>query len=169
MPWGIAIDGRGFVYVADWKTDRVQKLTADGEHVSSFGMGSGDGPGELRRPSSVAIDGDGDVYVVDWGNNRLNVYTEGGEFLTSFVGDADRLPKWAQDSVDSNPDYGKARRRVDLSPEYLFRRPMAVNVDDQGRIMVLGGHLRADADIRQGAGLRRRTRQPVNNVRRGRG
>ncbi len=136
-PWGIAVDSRGQVYVADWKNDRVQKFTADGEYVASIGLGSGDGPGELNRPSDVAIDKDGDVYVVDWGNYRLNVYTGDGDFLTSFVGDADKLPKWAQDSVDANPDYGKARRRVDLSPEYLFRRPVAVNVDDEGRIMVL--------------------------------
>ena len=137
MPWGIAVDSRGQVYVADWKNDRVQKFTADGEYVASIGLGSGDGPGELNRPSSVAIDKDGDVYVVDWGNNRLNVYTGDGDFLTSFVGDADKLAKWSQDSVDANPDYQKARRRVDLSPEYLFRRPVAVNVDDEGRIMVL--------------------------------
>ena len=137
MPWGIAVDGGGHVYVADWKNDRVQKFTGEGEYVASFGLGSGDGAGELNRPSSVAVDRDGDVYVVDWGNNRLNVYAEDGGFLTTFVGDADKLPKWAQDSVDANPDYAKARRRVDLSPEYLFRRPMAVNVDDDGRIMVL--------------------------------
>jgi DNA-binding beta-propeller fold protein YncE len=137
MPWGIAVDGGGHVYVADWKNDRVQKFTADGEYVATIGLGAGDGPGELRHPSGVAIDSDGDIYVVDWGNNRMNVYAEDGDFLTTFVGDADKLPKWAQDSVDANPDYAKARRRVDLSPEYLFRRPMAVNVDDGGRIMVL--------------------------------
>ncbi len=137
MPWGIAVDGNDDVYVADWKNDRVQKFTRDGKYLTSFGRGSGDGDGELTRPNSVAIDKDGDVYIVDWGNYRLNIYTSGGDFLTSFVGDADKLPKWAQDSVDANPDFQKARRRVDLSPEYLFRRPVAVNVDDDGHIMVL--------------------------------
>jgi DNA-binding beta-propeller fold protein YncE len=137
MPWGIAVDSGGHVYVADWKNDRVQKFTGEGEYVASFGLGSGDGAGELNHPSSVAVDRDGDVYVVDWGNNRLNVYAEDGGFLTTFVGDADKLAKWSQDSVDANPDYAKARRRVDLSPEYLFRRPVAVNVDNDGRIMVL--------------------------------
>ena len=136
MPWGIGIDGNGEVYVADWQNDRVQKFTHDGKYLTSFGR-SGSGDGELTKPSSVAIDKNGDVYVVDWGNYRLNIYTSDGEFLTSFVGDADKLAKWAQDSVDANPDYQKARRRVDLSPEYLFRRPVAVNVDDEGRIMVL--------------------------------
>ena len=137
MPWGISVDTNGDVYVADWKNDRVQKFTHDGKYLTSFGRGSGDGEGELNSPSNVAVDKDGDVYVVDWGNNRLNVYTGGGDFLTSFVGDADKLAKWSQDSVDANPDYQKARRRVDLSPEYLFRRPVSVNVDNDGHIMVL--------------------------------
>jgi DNA-binding beta-propeller fold protein YncE len=136
MPWGIGIDKGGAVYVADWKNDRVQKFTSRGKYLATFGA-CGTGEGELQRPSSVAVDDGGDVYVVDWGNNRLNIYDADAEFLTSFVGDADKLPKWGQDSVDANPDYQKARRRVDLSPEYLFRRPVAVKVDGDGHIIVL--------------------------------
>ena len=39
--------------------------------------------------------------------------------------------------MDSSPDYVKARKRVDLTPERWFKRPTAVNVDEEGRIMVL--------------------------------
>ena len=135
-PWGIAIDKQGDVYVADWKNDRVQKFSPEGEYLATFGR-SGTGDGELQHPSGVAIDNEGDVYVADWGNERLNIYSSDGTFLTAFMGDADRLPPWAQESVDANPDYAKARRRVDLTPEHAFGRPVAVNVDDEGRIMVL--------------------------------
>ncbi|MCE2405526.1 MAG: hypothetical protein J4F43_10275, partial [Dehalococcoidia bacterium] len=125
----------------------------DGEYVASIGLGSGDGPGELNRPSGVAIDKDGDVYVVDWGNYRLNVYAEDGDFLTSFVGDADKLPKWAQDSVDA-PQGGPVAR-VPVPPargrERGRRRPHHS----------AGDHLRPYADIRQGAGVRRRPREPL--------
>ncbi len=136
MPWGIAIDNNGHVYVADWNNDRVQKFTAEGRYLTTFGT-PGMGDGELRRPSNIAIDSEGDVYIIDWGNKRLNIYTPFGDFLTSFMGDADRLPKWGQEQVDANPDVQKARRRADLTREQLFRRPVAVNVDDEGRIMVL--------------------------------
>ena len=136
MPWGIAIDKAGDVYVADWKNGRVQKFSPGGEYLASFGE-PGTGDGKLHRPSGVAIDNDGDVYVTDWGNERLNIYGPGGTFLTAFIGDADRLSPWSQDSVDANPDFQKARRRVDLTPERRFGRPVAVNVDDEGRIMVL--------------------------------
>ena len=136
MPWGIAIDKPGDVYVADWKNDRVQKFSPGGEYLATFGK-PGTGDGELHRPSGIAIDNEGDVYVADWGNERLNIYTPDGTFLTAFVGDADRLSPWAQATVDANPDVQKARRKVDLTPERRFARPVAVNVDDEGRIIVL--------------------------------
>ena len=139
MPWGIVLDRLGDVYVADWKNDRVQKFTTDGEYLATFG-GAGTGEGELQRPSDVAIDQQGDVYVTDWGNDRLNTYASDGTFLTAFAGDAERLSVWAQDVVNANPDYNKARRRADLAVERSFRRPVAVNVDQEGRIMVADCH-----------------------------
>ncbi len=136
MPWGIAIDKDGDVYVADWKNDRVQKFSPNGEYLATFGN-SGSGEGELSRPTGVAIDDEGDVYVTDWGHKTLNIYASDCSFVTSFIGDAEKLAPWAQDMVDANPDYQKARRRADLTPEWRFNRPVAVNVDEQGRIMVL--------------------------------
>ena len=136
MPWGIAIDREGSVYVADWKNDRVQKLSPEGKHLATFGT-PGTGEGQLRAPTDVAIDDQGDVYVADWGNQRLNIYAGDGSFITSFIGDAEKLSRWAQAHVDANPDYKKARLRTDLTPEWRFGRPVAVNVDGDGRIIVL--------------------------------
>ena len=136
MPWGIAIDKQGDVYVADWKNDRVQKFSPDGEYLATFGQ-TGTGDGELRYPTGVAIDNEGDVYVIDCGNDRLNIYASDGTYVTNFLGDAQNLSTWGQEMVDANPDMQKARLRADLTPQGLFRRPTAVNVDDEGRIMVL--------------------------------
>ena len=136
MPWGITVDKQGDVYEADWKNHRVQKFSPDGEYLATYGrLGTGDG--ELHFPSDVAVDNEGDVYVVDWGNHRLNIYAPDGAFVTAFTGDAQTLSKWSQAVVDANPDYRKARLRADVSPEWRFGRPVAVNVDDEGRIMVL--------------------------------
>ena len=135
-PWGIAIDKEGDVYVADWKNDRVQKFSPDGQFLAFFGR-SGTGDGELHRPTGVAVDKDGDVYVTDWGNDRLNIYAPDGTFLTNLIGDAETLSVWGQAQIDANPDMQKARRRVDLTPQWRFKRPVAVNVDNEGRIMVL--------------------------------
>ena len=136
MPWGIAIDKAGDVYVADWKNSRVQKFSPDGKYLATFGA-PGTGAGELSRPTGIAIDDEGDVYITDKDNNTLNIYASDGTYITSFIGDAENLSPWAQAVVDANPDYAKARMRVDKTPEFRFRRPISVNIDDQGRIMVL--------------------------------
>ena len=135
-PWGIAIDKAGDVYVADWHNDRVQKFTPDGRVLAVFGQ-SGGGKGQLHQPSDVAVDKDGDVYVTDWGNNKVEVYDSEGVHLAAFLGDAERLSKWAQTVVDSNPDVVKARLRVkSLEPEWRFARPIAVEVDDDGKVLI---------------------------------
>lgn len=139
FPWGITLDNEGNVYVADWKNDRVQKFTAEGMYLATFGR-PGSAEGELHRPTGVAVDEEGDVYVTDWGNNRLNIYTPTGEYITEFYGDSDKLSPAHQDGVDANPDAAKARKRAGTAPEGLFWRPVAVNVDSEGRIMVSDMH-----------------------------
>jgi DNA-binding beta-propeller fold protein YncE len=135
MPWGVAVDKDGDVYVADWGNSRMQKLTAQGQHLHTFGR-FGHADGELDHPSDVAVDKDGDVYVADWGNNRVVVYEPDGTYLATLVGDASNLSAWAQASVDSNPDLAKARARVDLEPEWRLRRPAAVYVGDDYKIII---------------------------------
>ena len=136
MPWGLCLDDCGNIYVADWKNDRVQKFDADGHFVMKF-EASASGLGDLHGPTGVAVDSEGDVYVTDWGNHRLQVYGPDGRFITSLVGDAQQPSPWTQTYIDANPDIIKARRRVNLEPEWRFRRPVAVKIDQQDRIFVL--------------------------------
>jgi len=136
MPWGICLDSQGDVYVADWKNSRIQKFSAAGAFLATFG-GAEAGVGEIRRPTGVAVDADGDVYVTDWSHHRLQVFGPDGAFIASLVGDAQQISPWAQTYIEANPDILKARRRVNLEPEWRFRRPVAVNVDAAGRIFVL--------------------------------
>jgi DNA-binding beta-propeller fold protein YncE len=132
-PWGLTIDAEGAIYIADWKNNRVQKFDADGKHLADFGRAK-----ELNHPSDVAVDPDGDVYVCDWGNSRIRIYDANGEPLASLVGDAQILAKWAQESVDANPDMAKMRRRVpSLEEEWRFCYPVGVVFDpEQWRVIV---------------------------------
>ena len=137
MLWGITVDRLGQVYVADWYNGRLQKFSPDGEYLMAFGA-PGTGPGELSRPSGVAVDPEGDVYAVDWGANQVHVYDPDGEYLTTFHGDAQELSRWGQMTIDANPDVQKARRRVSTrEPESRFSDPVAVEIDGQGRIVVV--------------------------------
>ena len=136
-PWGIGLDDQNNVYVADHKNHIAQKFSPDGEYLMAFGS-EGTGRGQLTRPSDVTIDSDGDVYVCDWANDRVQVYGPDGDFITTFIGDAQELAKWHKQTVDSNIDVIKARRRVySLEPEWRFAMPTAVEFDHaRNRLMV---------------------------------
>lgn len=56
-PWGIAVDGLGNVYVADYLNDRVRRITPDGD-VTTL-------PGIFVRPCGLTVDSSGNVYVLD--------------------------------------------------------------------------------------------------------
>ncbi len=137
LPWGVCLDDAGNVYVADWKNNRVQKFDPDGNYLLSFEASPTSGVGDLNGPTGVAVDSEGDVYVTDWGNHRLQVYAPDGRFIATLVGDAQQPSPWTQTYIDANPDIVKARRRVNLEPEWRFRRPVAVRVDENDRIFVL--------------------------------
>ena len=130
------MDNKGDVYVADWKNDRVQKFSAGGQFLAKFEATSA-GVGALHRPAGVAVDSEGDVYVTDWGNHRVQIYGPDTAFVTTLVGDAQEPSPWTQTYIDANPDIIKARRRANMEPEWRFRRPVAVNIDDQDRIFIL--------------------------------
>ncbi len=71
---GVAIGPKGNVFVADFYNDRIQKFSADGTFLTSFGQ-RGSGNGELRYPIAVDVAGDGTVFVADYGNNRVTKWS----------------------------------------------------------------------------------------------
>ena len=120
--------------VADWKNNRVQKFSPQGQYLRQF-KATPNG-GDLNRPTGVAVDSDGDVYVTDWGNHQVQIYGPEGEFVTALEGDAQTPSPWTQTYLEANPELIKQRRRVNLEPEWRFRRPVAVNLDSDGNIYI---------------------------------
>ena len=135
LPWGIGLDTDRNIYVSDWGNSRVQKFDNQGNFLATIGC-PGTGEGELDHPSDVTIDNDGDVYVADWGNERVVVFESDGSYLATLIGNATNLSRWAKAAVDSNPEVQKARNRVDLSPEWRFRRPSSINIGDDYKILI---------------------------------
>jgi len=152
-PWGISLDKEGNVFVADWRNDRIQSFTADGTWLASFGKPGTGGDastardhggirrtqkpvGVFNRPTGVAVDKDGDIYIADWLNNRVQVLTPDGRFITEFTGDA-VLSKWGVAKIESNPEMIRQRNGVrDFTPEKVLWAPVAVKVDDNGRVII---------------------------------
>ena len=136
-PWGIAIDLNGDVFVADWRNDRIQKFDRDGRFLMKFGS-SGNGDGEFNRPSGVAVDKDGVIYVTDFKNDRLQIFNPDGSYITQLTGDA-TLSKWGRERLELDPGMMRGRDRAQglMEREKLFNGPIAVEVDDDGRVFVV--------------------------------
>ena len=136
-PWGIEIDHNGDVYIADWRNDRIQKFDRDGNFLMKFGS-SGDGDGEFNRPTGVAVDKEGIIYVTDFKNDCLQVFSADGGFITKLTGEA-TLSKWGRERVELDPGMvrGRARAQGLQEREKQFSGPIAVEVDDEGRVFVV--------------------------------
>lgn len=84
-PWGIDIGPEGNVYVADTWNHRIQKFTAQGEFLTTWGQfGQRETPDAFWGPRDVAVDEKGHVYVTDTGNKRIAIFDENGGFVDDF-------------------------------------------------------------------------------------
>jgi DNA-binding beta-propeller fold protein YncE len=140
MPWGVAVDSEGDIFVVDWRNDRVQKFGSDGKFIMKFGR-SGNGEGELNRPAGVAVDEHGDVYVADRGNHRVVQFDPTGRYVDRFIGDA-TLSKSGRIYIMANPKVLRAREMTTLEEQKRLRGPASVRVGADGFLYIcdFGSH-----------------------------
>ena len=126
LPEGIAIDGLGNIYIADFGNHRIRKLSLDGEVTTLAGNGTRghtDGPGknaQFNYPQAVAADAVGNVYVADYGNNVIRRITSGG-IVSTFAGN------------------GRAGFIDGAANLAQFNQPRGVAVDNNGTVFVVEG------------------------------
>ena len=70
VPFGVALDGSGNVFVGDVTNNRVVEFNSMGVFVQNIGS-LGSGTGQLHSPNAVAIDNNGHLFVADQSNNRV--------------------------------------------------------------------------------------------------
>ena len=81
-PWGVAINQRGEIIVAENCGNRISIFIPSGQKIKTFGS-EGCAQGQFKWPCGVAVDGDGNILVVDGSNHRIQKFTAGGKFLTA--------------------------------------------------------------------------------------
>jgi tripartite motif-containing protein 71 len=111
---GIALDGHGNLYVAEFDDDLIYKFSLSGKLVAKWG-GFGTGPGQLEGPDKLAFDGQGNLYVTEVGTPSA-----GPSRIQKFSSTGTPLAQWGA--------FGSAPGQ--------FINPIGIAVDHQGDIYV---------------------------------
>jgi sugar lactone lactonase YvrE len=123
-PFGIAVDRRGNVYVADGgESNRIRRLTPEGrvETVAGSTEGFADGNASEARfntPSGIAIDRAGNLLIADTSNNRIRKLSADGRTVSTIAGS------------------GAAGFTDGSASEAEFNGPIGIAVDKHGNVFV---------------------------------
>jgi len=105
LPLGIAVDGKGNLYIAESGTSRIRMVTPAGTISTVAGNGTagyaGDGGpaplAKLNAPFGVAVDKSGNLYIADYDNYRIRkvtpdgiISTVAGNGIAGYAGDGGR-------------------------------------------------------------------------------
>lgn len=106
QPAGLALDREGNLFVTEWGSQRIRKVSPEGAVKTLAGTvfpGFRDGEGVdagFYLPDGIAVDGSGVLYVTEQGNHAVRRISPGGEVTTlagtGLAGFADGPAKLAQ-------------------------------------------------------------------------
>ena len=91
LPYGVAVDSAGNLYIADLNNNRVRRVGPDGvigTYAGSGGEGSsGDGgpatSAQMLTPRNLAVDSAGNLYISEFGGHRVRKVTPAGLISTA--------------------------------------------------------------------------------------
>ncbi|XP_015774193.1 PREDICTED: E3 ubiquitin-protein ligase TRIM71-like [Acropora digitifera] len=84
LPWGIAVNDKDEIAVADSGNHRIQIFLGDGAHLRSFGR-NGNQQGQFSCPRGITFYNN-NIIVSDTYNNRIQIFDDQGHYLDQFGG-----------------------------------------------------------------------------------
>ncbi len=123
-PFGIAVDRRGNVIVADGgQSNRIRRITVDGKVHTIAGANEGFADGnalqaQFNTPSGIAIDNGGNIIIADTSNNRIRKLSSDGTKVSTIAGS------------------GVAGFKDGRAGEAQFDGPIGIAVDKHGNVFV---------------------------------
>ena len=128
LPYGVAVDKSGHLYVSDDGNNTIRKIAPDGTVTTWAGLAGGsghaDGTGTVARfhyPSGVALDSTGNLFVADCLSHTIRKISPEG-VVSTWAGMAETADKGG--SEDGTPSIAR------------FKQPRGVAVDTSGNVYV---------------------------------
>jgi cysteine-rich repeat protein len=126
QPSGVAVDGRGYLYIADSRNQRIRQVDGNGVITTIAGTGVagfyGDGVkasnAQMYNPAGVAVDGRGNVFFADQYNDRVRRIDAQG-IITTFAGTG--VGGYSQEGI---------------ATEQTLNFPTGIAVDQDGNVLI---------------------------------
>lgn len=127
-PFGLAIDKKDNLFIADRRNNRVRKVNPSGIITTAAGDGGffymGDnGPAyraSIAGPTGVAVDDKGNLYIADRNNNRIRVVDQQGMIRTV--------------AGTGQQDYNG---EAELARDTNLHLPFGLTIDKKGRLLII--------------------------------
>jgi hypothetical protein len=158
----IDLDGKGNIYILDYKFRKVVMCGPDGRHLRTITVPAGQGPREATNLSGIAVTPAGMLFVND--TRKIIVYGPDGQYIRTFLVDFTISSigcPGTEDLVAIGPNGGKILHIFDKAGKLLssfgdiftppaeleqmkempmFGAPILFNCAKDGRIFVLNPH-----------------------------
>jgi sugar lactone lactonase YvrE len=142
-PMGLAVDGSGNLYIADYHNNCIRRVDKGGIITTAAGNGkpgySGDGGSatgaELNSPDDVAVDTSGNLYIADTGNNCVRKVDTAGIISTVAKCGAVSLAVDKAGNVYAADTWNNRICKIDKSGAGLSS-PRGVAVDGSGSLYI---------------------------------
>jgi len=95
-PTGVAVDGNGNLYIADYGNERIRKVTfgsnptittlAGTGAIANGAAGGAPTSTPISNPIGIAVDGSGNVYISELGNDRVREVSASTQSLITIAG-----------------------------------------------------------------------------------
>ena len=144
-PWGVAVDGIGNIYIADFGNGRIREVSASTGVITTVAGGGSSGLGDdgpataaqLYGPTGVALDASGNIYIADMYGNRIREVSASTGIITTVAGNG-----YEGYSGDDGPA---------TAAELVY--PMGVAVDASGNIYIADYHNNCIREVSASTGI----------------
>jgi hypothetical protein len=156
LPYGLALDAAGDLYIADQRNNRIRKVSASTGKISTVaGTGAGEGPGSiddcptpvdgiaatsstLCLPLNITLDSSNNLYIADWGDNEIRKVTASTGKISTIAGSVSRAGYSGDGSLAINAD---------------LNYPRGVAVDAKGNVYIADGKNCAIREVTVATGI----------------
>jgi DNA-binding beta-propeller fold protein YncE len=106
-PWGVAVGGRGNIFVANSHKYSIEKMSPSGYVLATWETHSSDGSGVSLAPQDIALDAAGNIYTVVYQPSRED-YVDGSYAVQKRSSNGKLLVEWTGLSAPEDPLSGLA-------------------------------------------------------------